>query len=245
MILYQFPISYYCEKVRWALEYKKIEYQAVNVTPGLHRLVIKRAAPTCLPPITVPVLLDGRLPVQGSDSILDYLDQNIKEPALGFENVEDVEKTRVIEKFLDEEVGAPLRAILYHTLLPHHKELIDMWNYQGSKRSKIWLTMVAPSLKRIVRKMYSTDSYAEHKKMLSESLDQLDRLYSKKEFLVGDRFSRVDLSFAAFLSPLAFPPDHPLPWPSNSIPETYMDFCREHHQRPSLKRMIELYRDYR
>lgn len=245
MILYQFPISYYCEKVRWALDYKKIQYQTVNVTPGLHRMVIKRAAPTCVQPITVPVLLDGHLPVQGSGSILDYLDQNIREPLLGFESVEDVEKTRVIERFMDEEVGAPLRAILYYTLLPDQKQLIEMWSHQGSRCSKIWLTILAPGLKRMVRKMYDTDRYVEHKKILSKSLDQLDRLYDKKEFLVDDRFSRVDMTVAAFLSPLAFPPNHPIPWPSNSIPETYQEFCLEHQQRPCLKRMVELYRDYR
>ena len=34
--LYQFPISHYCEKVRWAMDYKKLEYKAKNLLPGLH-----------------------------------------------------------------------------------------------------------------------------------------------------------------------------------------------------------------
>ncbi|HKX12345.1 MAG TPA: glutathione S-transferase N-terminal domain-containing protein, partial [bacterium] len=35
-ILYQFPISHYCEKARWALAFKEIPYRIVNLAPGLH-----------------------------------------------------------------------------------------------------------------------------------------------------------------------------------------------------------------
>ena len=53
--LYQFPISHYCEKIRWALEYKGLEYRKVNLLPGFHiktttKLVGKSS---------VPVLTDG------------------------------------------------------------------------------------------------------------------------------------------------------------------------------------------
>ena len=33
IVLYQFPISHYCEKVRWALAYKSISYQKINLLP--------------------------------------------------------------------------------------------------------------------------------------------------------------------------------------------------------------------
>ena len=34
--LYQFACSHLCEKARWALEYKRVAYQPVNLLPGLH-----------------------------------------------------------------------------------------------------------------------------------------------------------------------------------------------------------------
>ncbi len=246
MILYQFPISYYCEKVRWGLEYKRIDYQSINVMPGLHRLAIKRKAPNCTQPITVPVLLDGDVSVQGSDSILDYLDQSCGQPLIGFDVPELVEKARVVEKFLDEEVGVPLRAILYSTLLDHRQELFAIWNHNDSWFSRMYLSLAAPGLKSLIRRMYKTDanSIVEHKKLFCDSLDQLDSLYSHRAFLVGDRFSRVDLSFAAFLAPLAFPAEHPFPWPI-AMPESFCEFCQEHLNRLCLTRVAELYRDYR
>ena len=246
MILYQFPISYYCEKVRWGLEYKRIDYQSVNVVPGLHRLAIKCNAPNCIPPITVPVLLDGDVSIQGSDFIMDYLDRSNGELLIGFEVPELVEKARVIEKFLDEEVGVPLRAVLYSALLDHRQKLIAVWNYHGSWCSRIYLQMATPGLKLMIKRMYKTDkdSIVEYKKLFSDSLDRLDRLYSNRAFLVGDRFSRVDMSFAAFLAPLAFPAEHPFPWPVN-MPNSYTEFCQEHMNRLCMKRVTELYRDYR
>ena len=39
--LYQFCISHYSEKVRWALDYKDIKYQPVNLLPGQHSRTIK------------------------------------------------------------------------------------------------------------------------------------------------------------------------------------------------------------
>ena len=36
-ILYQFPLSHFCEKARWMLDYKELEYVAQNLMPGAHR----------------------------------------------------------------------------------------------------------------------------------------------------------------------------------------------------------------
>ena len=62
--LYQFPFSHYCEKVRWALDYKDIAYRTVNLLPGFHfRHVTKLAPKTC-----VPALRDDGTVVQDSSA---------------------------------------------------------------------------------------------------------------------------------------------------------------------------------
>ena len=40
--LYQFPISHYCEKIRRALDYEKLDYRVVNLLPGFHASTAKR-----------------------------------------------------------------------------------------------------------------------------------------------------------------------------------------------------------
>ena len=76
--LYQFPFSHFCEKVRWALDYKGVAYRPVNLLPGFHfRYLVKLA-----PKTSVPVLRDGATVVQDSSAIIDYLDRRYANPAL-------------------------------------------------------------------------------------------------------------------------------------------------------------------
>jgi glutathione S-transferase len=37
--LYQFQFSHFCEKARWALDYKDLPYTCKNLLPGLHTRV--------------------------------------------------------------------------------------------------------------------------------------------------------------------------------------------------------------
>ncbi|VAW80072.1 hypothetical protein MNBD_GAMMA15-1204 [hydrothermal vent metagenome] len=58
MTLYQFPISHYCEKIRWALDYKGLPYTTINPLPGSHiageNSVADLAAAALLAPFTTP-----------------------------------------------------------------------------------------------------------------------------------------------------------------------------------------------
>ena len=65
--LYQFAISHYCEKIRWALDYKGLNYETVNLLPGQHVKTIRKLTGEAS---SVPVLdHDGHV-VQGSAAIL-------------------------------------------------------------------------------------------------------------------------------------------------------------------------------
>lgn len=65
MKLLEFPHSHYCEKARWALDYKGIAFQAVAIMPGLHMISVGKYAPDT----SVPVLLDNSEVVQGSSEV--------------------------------------------------------------------------------------------------------------------------------------------------------------------------------
>ena len=76
--LYQFPVSHYCEKVRWALDFKGLKYQKINLVPGPHvRKVLQMASKS-----QVPVLEDGKDIIQGSAEIIDYLESKYPERSL-------------------------------------------------------------------------------------------------------------------------------------------------------------------
>jgi len=240
--LYQFSISHYCEKARWALDYKGIPYRKINLTPGLHSIVIKRKAAAS----TVPVLCFNDQTIQGSDQIIDYLDKLIPVRLLGFSNESQQEEARALEHFLDEEVGPLLRSLAYNILFQHRKTLIALWSDQGPFYAKAWLTIAFPFLLSVLRDAYKTDScyLQENRQKFEKALNRLDRLYELRPFLVGERFSRVDLTVAALLAPLQFPGEHPCP-PSIAMPDAYESFCSEHRERSVVRRVTKFYRDYR
>ena len=70
MKLLEFPHSHYCEKARWALDYKGIPFQPVPLLPGFHVITVRRYAPDT----SVPVFLSDERVVQGSSEIIDYLE---------------------------------------------------------------------------------------------------------------------------------------------------------------------------
>ena len=78
IILYQFPISHFCEKVRWALSFKGLPFKLRNQLPGFHIGPMKRLAGDS----SVPIITDGEKTIQGSSNILTYLDETYPERPL-------------------------------------------------------------------------------------------------------------------------------------------------------------------
>ena len=112
--LYQFPFSHYCEKTRWALDYKGIPYRVVNLLPGVHRWTVGELAPeTC-----VPVLRDGEITVQDSTAIIDYLDTRYPNPSLTPDAPGTARQALEWEEYLDEEVGVTEVAPVVRTDFP-------------------------------------------------------------------------------------------------------------------------------
>lgn len=111
--LYQFPISHYCEKIRWALDYKKVDYQVVNMLPGLHIKKARRLAGTA----EVPILVHDDKVVQNSSEIITYIDENFNGPPLTPVNKDHRDSSLEWESFVDQELGPFLRVYFYHTLL--------------------------------------------------------------------------------------------------------------------------------
>lgn len=115
MKLLLFPHSHFCEKARWALDYKQIAYEPVAVFPGLHRRTIRRIAPGS----SLPVLVTGARAIQGSDAIIDYLEECVPTRALTPAEPSARDACLELERRMDAQLGVPVRQILYASLLDH------------------------------------------------------------------------------------------------------------------------------
>src|SRR2546429_7995075 len=101
--LYQFQFSHYCEKARWALDYKGLAYAPKNLLPGLHMKVAQKLAPMS----SLPIIVDGESVVQDSTQIISFLDQRYPERALTPQDPKEAKEALEWEEYFDEEIGAP------------------------------------------------------------------------------------------------------------------------------------------
>lgn len=238
--LYQFPISHYCEKVRWALDYKNIDYKVVNPLPGLHALKTTKLATHS----SVPILVHDDKVIQGSSKIISYLDTEYPEKSLTPTNEQLKREALEWEKYVDKEVGVHVRRCCYHILLEHPDMVISFFTHQGPWYGKPLLKFLLPKLKIKMRdKMNINEESANvSEAQLSVAIDKIYDSLQGHKFLVGDQFSRADLAAASLIAPLRMPEKYGLNWPRD-IPEDLEDLIEKFQEKT--KWVDELYQNYR
>jgi len=242
--LYQFAISHYCEKIRWALDYKDLNYETTNLLPGQHIKTVKKL--TRGAGASVPVLEHDGEVIQGSSDILDYLDRTF--PGKPLMPADGTSKALAAEweKRLDDEAGPAVRCYSYHHFLQRPKIVVPLLAAGTPFYNRILLSLAFSRVNEVMRKwMKINDRTAEQSRLVMEKLlTELAETYSRKPFLAGDSFSRADLTAAALFAPLFQPEAYPVPWPKPArIPkdiQTWLD-----QWQPQLQVLSKIYEDYR
>jgi glutathione S-transferase len=217
LILYQFPISHYCEKVRWALDHKGLEYQRVNLLPGLHMKKTRKLAENT----SVPLLTHNKKAIQGSSEIITYLDEVFPEKSLSPDNQELFEEAIRLEKYADQEIGIHIRRICYHHLLQTPSQVISLFTKDGPWYGPLVMRAIFPGLKKKMRQVMKINEASSERslKRLHKSVDKLHELLDGEDYIIGDSFTRVDMTFASLLAPFSRPVEHELDWPTPFLGE--------------------------
>jgi glutathione S-transferase len=214
--LYQFPISHYCEKIRWALDYKEINHELVNLLPGLHIKQTTKIAKHS----SVPVLVDGETVVQNSNEIITFLDTNYPDKSLTPTHPEARKQAIEWETYVDQELGIHVRCVCYHILLDHPEIVIPFFAHNGPWYGKLYLKLGFNKLQSKMRyfmQINQQSAQQSHQKM-EAAIDKIYQHLQNHSFLAGDEFSRADLAAASLLAPLCQPFGYGLDWPEQ-IPE--------------------------
>ncbi len=201
--LYQFAISHYCEKARWALEHKQLDYQVINLLPGMHVKTVKKIAARSM----VPVLTHGEQIVQGSTEIISYLDQTFKPSPLTPTQDHERRETEYWEALADKQIGPHVRRVCYHILLEHRKAVVPRLAEGGPWYGKILLSRVFPKLRermQVILKI-NEETVKESFAQIDNAIDMISKRLEQRKYLATDSFSRADLAVAALLGPLCRP----------------------------------------
>jgi glutathione S-transferase len=213
LTLYQFPISHFCEKVRWALDYKKLNYRVKNLLPGLHMSKAKKLTGSS----ALPILVENGKVIQNSSSIISYLDAQFPQNTLTPSDEEQKRAVLAWEKFLDEEVGISVRLIIYHVMLEHPSVVIPFYTHQGPWYGNWVMKAAFPRVSKAMREMMNINSATAltAQQKLAQAIDKIHQQLTNTPFLVGDRFTRADLTAAALLAPLCKRQEYGLNWPQH------------------------------
>ncbi|MBK1850795.1 glutathione S-transferase [Marinobacter sp. 1-4A] len=242
--LYQFAISHYCEKVRWALDYKNLNYETTNLLPGQHIKTIKKLTKGA--GASVPVLEHDGEVVQGSSEILDYLDKTFPDRSLT--PLDESAKAQALawEKRLDDEAGPAVRCYSYHHFLQRPKIVVPLLTAGTPFYNRILLSLAFSRVNEVMRKWMKINEKTaeESRKVMEGLLTELAETYSKQPFLAGDAFSRADLTAAALFAPLFQPEAYPVPWPKPArIPKDIKVWLTQ--WQPQLQVLNRVYNEHR
>ena len=241
-ILWQFAISHYAEKARWALDYKSIPHIRRSLFPGPHMGRIK--------PMTgqtaVPVLqLEGEV-IFDSSRILETLDRSHPEPPLYPANPAERERAQALENFFDEGLGVDLRQWGYFMLLPHTATVTAMFAANSTPAQRLFLRVMFPAVRPLMRramKITATNAVSARERTIA-AMDRIARELQPSGYLVGDRFSAADLTAAALLSPLVMPTEAPYKWPAH-LPSEFAGAREELSAHPAFKWTRKMYARHR
>lgn len=197
-ILITIPLSHYCEKARWGLDRVGLRYREKPHAPLLSRLAGG----------TVPVLVHGKNRFIDSTDILVYADRARGGDLLYPRDAELRREVDSLEERFDTELGTHTRRWAYAHLLPETKLLRSLWSRDVPWLEARMVPVIAPMARYLARAGYRiTPETAQRSlgrvRVVFQEVEE--RLRDGRRFLVDQRFTAADLTFASLAAPVLFP----------------------------------------
>lgn len=221
--LYQFPLSHFCEKARWLLDYKELDFVAHNLIPGVHRAFSQLKTGQN----TLPILKDHEDWIADSTQIALYLDD--KYPEHGLLRYDPKLREQALEiNEIGNELGIYVRRwVLAHIMSESDESLEIMIGEKGYLRK--FSKFSKPIMKKLVANGYKVNSEKVEiaSTRINEMMTQLNEILidNHGRYLVGDRLGLADISICSMLAPLLELSG--TPWEreySEPVSETYHQF---------------------
>ena len=241
-VLWQYSFSNYNEKARWALDYKGIRHRRRSVMPGGPRGMLFSRGNGTLPALD----LNGRRIID-STAIIAALEEVQPEPALFPADPEERRRALELEDFFDENAGHDMRRLGFWELRDDlGNGIAFMTTDQPKMRRAIGgagLRLGFPFVWRYMSARYAFNEQAveRSRKTLIEALDRIEAERAGRDYLVGGSFTVADLTAAALLYPLVWPPEYQ--YQLSDPPE--WEFLRDHHDHQALGWISEIWRRHR
>jgi glutathione S-transferase len=242
------PVSHYCEKTRWALTRLQIPFVEERHMPPFHRFatqrIVNRSNSDDLPETegnlsainrfigqqvggqSVPVLIAPAAILKSSDEILRYVD-SIASPELKLYPTDPEHRQQVenlVESF-DSVLGPAIRLWVYSYMMERPDLMRSLWCEGVPWFERLLFPIVFPWMRSTVFQMYAINeatAISAHESICKtfETVEHL--LADGRTYLIGDRFSAADLTFATLAAGVVMPSGYGVKLPEPSELPTSM-----------------------
>jgi glutathione S-transferase len=210
--LLQFPYSHYNEKVRWALDHKRVLHVRTNYLPGPHAMTMLRLTRQT----QVPVVRIGGEILHGSAHIIDALENRFPEHPLYPADPADRKKALDLQAWFDAEVGPKVRRGVFAALLEEPEYVCGMFSAGRTAFARAMYRSVFPLTRTIMKKsmgIAGPASIDEAHEGTRRGFELVAAEAGADGYLVGGQFTIADLTAASLLAPAVMPPSSPMALP--------------------------------
>lgn len=250
-VLVTIPFSHYCEKARWALDRAGIDYEERAYAPGVHRVGTRRVGGGSVPVLVLP--RDDRAggaetAIRDSTDILAWVDA--RAPKAGLYGDDEAKRGQILalEDRFDVDLGPATRRVAYFHLLGDARSSVKLMTRTLSRPAALLFRVAFPALRIVMRRVMRVDREGERRSLVKVRAvfsEVAARLADGRRYLVGDRLSAADITFAALATPVLAPPEvKQLPAPAD-VPASFLDVIAEMRATPAGAFALRVYREER
>lgn len=203
-------VSHYNEKARWALDRAGLAYDERPWMPLLHmpavaaRVLPRRAGARdkTSTRLSTPVLVTDDELVTDSSDIVAFASREGRDPSGSL--VDDAEAV-AFDRRLSGRFGADTRMLAYAYLLPERHLFVELGERSVPAAQAKLFRLLAPMIGRMLHTRMRLDPEQVGKarsRVMAEFAAISERLADGRPYLLGDRFTAADLSFAALSAPV-------------------------------------------
>jgi glutathione S-transferase len=241
------PISHFCEKARWALDRAGVGYEERAHLQVLHWAAVRRAGAAGK---TVPVLVCGETVLSESADILAFADA--RAPAgkrLYPDDAAEADAVRSLERDFDARLGPDGRRWMYEHMRGR-RALVRRYAPTGVPTwQRLGLPIAYGTVARILDRYLDIDAETAARSLeaVRATFDEVAvRLDDGRPYLVGERFTAADLTFAALSAAVLMPPEYGVPLPQpDELPPAMAAVVRELRAHPAGVHALRMFREER